>query len=149
MWLDAILAYLHFAAIFTLVWFLAKEWTLLRSAIDAIDFKRIANADLGFGLAAVAVLVTGALRVFYGAKGAAFYLHNPVFHVKVALFVVVGLVSIAPTLAFLRWRRAWREDAAFRVALWDVTRVRRFVMVELHLIALIPFAAVMMARGLR
>lgn len=149
MWLDAILAYLHFAAIFTLVWFLAKEWTLLRSAIDAIDFKRIANADLGFGLAAVAVLVTGALRVFYGAKGAAFYLHNPVFHVKVALFVVVGLVSIAPTLAFLRWRRAWREDEAFRVAPRDVTRVRRFVMVELHLIALIPFAAVMMARGLR
>jgi len=149
MWLDAILAYLHFAAIFTLVWFLAREWTLLRGTIDAIDFKRIANADLGFGLAAVAVLVTGALRVFYGAKGAAFYLHNPVFHVKVALFVVVGLVSIAPTLAFLRWRRAWRADVAFRVAPREYTRVRRLVMVELHLIALIPLAAVMMARGLR
>lgn len=149
MWLDAILAYLHFAAIFTLIWFLAKEWTLLRGNIDALDFKRIANADLGVGLAAVAVLVTGALRVFYGGKGAAFYLHNPAFHVKVALFVVVGLVSIAPTLAFLRWRRAWRADAAFRVAPREHTRVRRLVMIELHLIALIPLAAVMMARGLR
>jgi putative membrane protein len=149
MWLDAILAYLHFAAIFALVWFLAKEWTLLRGNIGALDFKRIANADLGVGLAAVAVLVTGALRVFYGGKGAAFYLHNPAFHVKVALFVVVGLVSIAPTLAFLRWRRAWRADEAFRVAPREHTRVRRLIMIELHLIALIPLAAVMMARGLR
>jgi len=149
MWQDAILAYLHFAAIFALVWLLAKEWTLLRGQIDAIDFQRIANADLGFGLAAVAVLVTGALRVFHGAKGAAFYLHNPVFHVKIALFVAVGLVSIAPTLAFLRWRRAWRADAAFRVAPHEVTRVRRLVMVELHLLVLIPLAAVVMARGLR
>ena len=112
-------------------------------------FKRIANADLGFGLAAVAVLVTGALRVFYGAKGTAFYLHNPVFHVKVALFVLVGLVSIAPTLAFLRWRRAWTADAAFRITPHEYARVRRFILIELHLIALIPIAAVMMARGLR
>ena len=149
LWLDAILAYLHFVAIFTLVWFLAKEWTLLRAPVDALDFKRIANADLGFGLAAVAVLVTGALRVFYGAKGTAFYLHNPVFHVKVALFVLVGLVSIAPTLAFLRWRRAWTADAAFRITPHECARVRRFILIELHLIALIPIAAVMMARGLR
>lgn len=149
LWLDAILAYLHFVAIFTLVWFLAKEWTLLRAPVDALDFKRIANADLGFGLAAVAVLVTGALRVFYGAKGTAFYLHNPVFHVKVALFVLVGLVSIAPTLAFLRWRRAWTADAAFRITPHEYARVRRFILIELHLIALIPIAAVMMARGLR
>ena len=149
LWLDAILAYLHFVAIFTLVWFLAKEWTLLRAPVDALDFKRIGNADLGFGLAAVAVLVTGALRVFYGAKGTAFYLHNPVFHVKVALFVLVGLVSIAPTLAFLRWRRAWTADAAFRITPHEYARVRRFILIELHLIALIPIAAVMMARGLR
>jgi len=148
MWLDALLAYLHVAAIFLLLWFLAKEWNLLRGSIDALDFKRIANADLGFGLAAVAVLVTGALRVFCGAKGAAFYLHNPVFHVKVALFVAAGLVSIAPTLRFLRWRRAWRADAAYRIEARELVRVRRLLFVELHLIVLIPLAAVLMARGL-
>ncbi len=35
MWTDAILAYLHFAAIFTLIWFLAKEWTLLRAGFSS------------------------------------------------------------------------------------------------------------------
>ena len=63
--------------------------------------------------------------------------------------IAVGLVSIAPTLVFLRWRRAWRADATFRIAPSEVARVRRFIMIELHLIALIPLAAVIMARGLR
>lgn len=148
MWTDAILAYLHFAAIFTLIWFLAKEWTLLRAGFANVDIARLARADAGFGIAAGAVLVTGALRAAFGAKGWAFYAHNPVFHVKIGLFVIVGLISIAPTLQFMRWRKARTNDAAFRVSETEWTRARRLVMVELHLVALIPLAAVIMARGL-
>jgi len=148
MWTDAILAYLHYGAIFTLIWFLAKEWTLLRAGAANVDVERIAAADAGFGIAAGVVLITGALRAVYGAKGWAFYAHNPAFHVKVGLFVLVGLISIAPTLRFLRWRKARRQDASFRVPETEWTRVRRLVMIELHLIALIPLAAVIMSRGL-
>ena len=148
MWTDAILAYLHFAAIFTLLWFLAKEWTLLRAGAANVDIERIASSDAWFGAAAGLVLVTGALRAAFGAKGWAFYAHNPAFHVKVTLFVIVGLVSIAPTLKFLRWRKARRADPAFRVSEAEWTRARRFIMIELHLIALIPLLAVIMSRGL-
>ena len=148
MWTDAILAYLHYGAIFTLIWFLAKEWTLLRAGAANVDVERIAAADAGFGIAAGVVLITGALRAVYGAKGWAFYAHNPAFHVKVGLFVLVGLISIAPTLRFLRWRKARRQNASFRVPETEWTRVRRLVMIELHLIALIPLAAVIMSRGL-
>ena len=148
MWTDAILAYLHFAAIFALIWFLAKEWTLLRAGAANVDVERIAKVDSGFGAMAGIVLVTGALRAAFGAKGWAFYAHNPAFHAKVTLFVIVGLVSIAPTLQFLRWRKARRADAAFRVSDAQWTRARRFLMVELHLIALIPLLAVIMSRGL-
>ena len=148
MWTDAILAYLHFAAIFALIWFLAKEWTVLRAGAANLDIERLASADAGFGMTAGLVLVTGALRAIYGAKGWSFYAHNPVFHVKVGLFILVGLISIAPTIAFLRWRKARRADASFRVAETEWQRARRFVMIELHLIALIPLAAVIMSRGL-
>lgn len=148
MWTDAILAYLHFAAILSLLWFLAKEWTLLRAGAADVDVERIAKADAGFGVTAGLVLVTGALRAAFGAKGWAFYAHNPAFHVKVTLFVIVGLISIAPTLQFLRWRKARRADAAFRVSDAEWTRARRFLMIELHLIALIPLLAVIMSRGL-
>jgi putative membrane protein len=148
MWTDAILAYLHFAAILALVWFLAKEWTLLRAGAPNIDTERLASADMGFGLTALAVLVTGGLRAVYGAKGWPFYAHNPAFHVKITLFVIVGLVSIAPTIAFLRWRKARRADPGYAIAEVEWKRARRLVMVELHLIALIPLAAVIMSRGL-
>ena len=148
MWTDAILAYLHFAAIFTLIWFLAKEWTLLRADFSSDGLERLARADAGFGIAAGLVLVTGALRAVFGVKGWAFYAHNPAFHVKIGLFVVVGLISIAPTLQFLRWRKALRNNAAFRVRETDWTSARRLVLIELHLVALIPLAAVLMSRGL-
>jgi putative membrane protein len=148
MWTDAVLAYLHFAAMFALLWFLAKEWTLLRAGAANVDVERIAASDAWFGISAGLVLVTGALRAAFGAKGWAFYAHNPAFHVKVTLFVIVALVSIAPTMQFLRWRKARRSDAAFRVPDAEWTRARRLIMIELHLIALIPLAAVIMARGL-
>lgn len=149
MWTDAILAYLHFAAIFAMIWFLAKEWTLLRAGTDGLDTERLAKADAGYGAVAVLVLLTGAARAVFGLKGWSFYAHNPAFHAKVGLFVLVGLLSIAPTLAFLRWRRARRADAAWLVPATEYRRARRWVMIELHLIALIPFAAVVMSRGLR
>jgi putative membrane protein len=148
MWTDAILAYLHFAAIFTLLWFLAKEWTLLRPGADALDIERLARADAGFGALAAIVVATGAARAVFGLKGWSFYAHNPVFHLKIGLFVLVGLLSILPTRAFLRWRRASRNDPASRVPETEWRSVRRWVAVELHLIALIPLAAVLMSRGL-
>ena len=148
MWTDAILAYLHFAAIFALVWFLAKEWTLLRPGAASLDLDRLVRADAGFGVLAGIVVATGAARAVWGAKGWAFYAHNPVFHLKLGLFVLVGLLSILPTRAFLRWRRARRADAACRVPETEWRRARRWVVVELHLIALIPLAAVIMSRGL-
>jgi putative membrane protein len=148
MWTDAILAYLHFAAIFALVWFLAKEWTLLRPGAASLDLDRLVRADAGFGVLAGIVVATGAARAVWGAKGWAFYAHNPVFHLKLGLFVLVGLLSILPTRAFLRWRRARRADAAYRVPETEWRRARRWVVVELHLIALIPLAAVIMSRGL-
>lgn len=139
MWTDALLAYIHFAAIFAMIWFLSREWTLLRTGAGAVDVERIARADAGYGALAVVVVLSGALRAAYGLKGWAFYVHNPAFHLKITLFVLVGLLSILPTLAFLRWRRV--PETEWRAA-------RRWILVELHLLALIPLAAVVMARGM-
>ena len=149
MWLDALLAYFHFAAIFALVWFLAIEWHLLAAGAGALAVDRLARTDGRFGLSAGLVLLTGAARALYGLKGWSFHAHNPVFHLKIGLFVLVGLLSILPTVMFLRWRKAQRADPAFRVPDAQWRRARLLVIVELHLVALIPLAAVIMARGLR
>jgi putative membrane protein len=148
MWKEVILAYAHFAAIFTLLWFLAKEWTILRMGSEKLDTAALAKADAGFGVAAALVLVTGICRVTLGAKPASFYLHNPVFHTKVGLFVLVGLISIWPTIVFIRWRKARDGDPNFCIPDSQWRSARRLVIIEMHLIALIPLAAVIMARGI-
>jgi putative membrane protein len=149
MWSDALLAYLHFLSIFALIGFLVREWTLLNVSTDVLRTDALARADLGFGIASVAVLLSGAARAVFGLKGWAFYAHNPVFHLKVGLFVLVGLLSIVPTRAFLRWRSNASSETAYRVPADEWGRARRIVLIELHLLALIPLAAVVMARGLR
>jgi putative membrane protein len=148
MWKDPILAYLHFASIFALIWFLAKEWTLLKAGAQNLQVQRLANADIGFALAAMAVLATGASRLLFGAKPVAFYTGNPVFDVKVSLFVLAALISIGPTLAFLRWRKAAVANANFCVDESEWRRVKRLVLIEMHIVALIPVFAVLMARGI-
>jgi putative membrane protein len=146
--LDALVAYLHYAAILLVAGFLVAEAMLLRGELGQRDLAALVRSDVAYGLSAILVLATGLARVFYGAKGAAFYGDNPVFWVKVGLFLAVGLISIRPTVVFARWRRAARAGAGFSVPAAEVRGARRYVLVELHLLALVPLAAVLMARGI-
>jgi len=148
MWSDALLAYLHYISIFTMIVFLTAEAVVLRPDMTPEIRKRLARYDAVFGFAALAVLVTGLLRVLYGAKGYAFYVHNPVFHLKVGLFILVGLLSIPPTLTILRWKKQGKTLPDFVPTPSEIAKTRRWVMIESHLIVFIPLAAVLMARGI-
>jgi len=148
MWLDAALAYLHFMAIFGLFATLMYEVILLKAGAAGVDIETLALTDRKFGIQAGVVLVTGALRMIYGAKGAAFYVHNPAFHLKIGLFVLAALISIVPTIAFLRWRKSRRADPSWRVPDTEWRRAAKLVRLEMIIIALIPLAAVIMSRGL-
>ncbi|HXN15436.1 MAG TPA: DUF2214 family protein, partial [Usitatibacter sp.] len=77
-----------------------------------------------------------------------FYLSSWPIYVKVGLFLAIGILSVSPTLTFIRWRRALDRDAAWQVSEAERARIRRIVMIEVHLAALIPLFAVIMARGL-
>jgi putative membrane protein len=148
MWLDAALAYLHYLAIFTLFAFLAVEAVTLGRALDAERIRMLARIDVWYFGSAFAVLVTGFLRLALGAKGADFYLAWWPIYVKVGLFLAIGLMSVGPTLTFIRWRRALEHDAAWRPPQAEHRKARRIVMAELHIAALIPIAAVIMSRGI-
>jgi putative membrane protein len=145
---DALYAYLHFAAILGLAAGLFAEALLLRAAPGAATLRAVGRADLVYGVSAGLVLATGLARVFFGAKGAAFYVANPVFWTKMGLFVLLGLLSIPPTVRILRWNRLAKADASFVPAPGQVGAVRRLVLIELHLLALVPLAAVLMARAI-
>ena len=88
------------------------------------------------------------LRAIYGAKGPDFYFNAWPVYAKVGLFLLVGMISIRPTLTFIQWRRALDHDPAWQVAGDEQHRIRRLVSIEVHLAALIPVLAVIMSRGL-
>lgn len=147
MTLEAILAYLHFIAILTLVVFLSSEAALCRMEwMNAKVVERLAKVDMVYGIASGAVLLTGVARTWWGVKGTAWYWTNPLLHTKLALFIVIGLLSIKPTLMYARWRKDLRASGALP-AQDEVRRARKFVMIQAHLLVLIPLAAVFLARG--
>jgi len=147
MTLEAILPYLHMLAILTMVVFLSSEAALCRIQwLNAAVVERLARVDMVYGIAAIAVLATGIARTWWGVKGTAWYWTNPLLHLKLALFIIVGVLSIFPTLTYFRWRKALRASGTLPAEA-DIRKTRRLVMVQAHLIALIPLVAVFFARG--
>ena len=145
---EVLVVYLHIAAMILIAVFLAIEYLVCVPGLTRERVKLLARIDLLYLIAAVFALATGLARLFWYGKGAVFYLHNPVFYVKLALFVAVGLISIPPTIQYLRWMRLLGTSAGAVAKDFEVLRSRRYVLVELVLFSLIPLLAVMMARGI-
>jgi putative membrane protein len=143
---DLVLATFHHLLVFGLVAMLVAQSVLLRGRMSGDVLARLGGIDRGYGITAMLLLVVGTLRVFQGVKGEDFYLHNPWFHAKIGAFVLVGLMSVWPTLRFLRWRKALAADAAFLPGEDEVARLRRIVAFELGLVAVIFACAAAMAR---
>lgn len=145
---SALVAYLHYVAMISIAVILVLEYLACVPGIADNRIRKLARVDLFYMVAAVLALGTGTARVVWYGKGAAFYLHNPVFYIKLALFVAVGLMSIPPTLQYLRWLRSLGSGASNVAADYQVLRVRRYIAVELILFAFIPLMATFMARGI-
>ena len=145
---SALIAYLHYVAMMSIAVILVVEYMICMPGMTGTRIRQLARIDLFYMIAAILALGSGAARVVWFGKGAAFYLHNPVFYVKLALFVAVGLISVPPTLQYLRWLRGVKAGAAKVAVDYQVQRVRRLVLVELVLFALIPLMATFMARGI-
>ena len=148
MWLESWLAYAHFVAILSLVVFITSEAALCRPEwLNAAVVRRLGRLALLYLGAAVAVLLTGLARTYWGMKGGGWYWQQPLLHLKLTLFVVIGLISIQPTLAFRRWVKQVDADGTLPDAV-EVRRVRRLVMIQAHIMVLIPLAGSLLARGI-
>ena len=148
MTLEAILASLHIVAILTMVVFLSSEAALCRNEwMNAAVVQRLARLDIIYGVAALVLLLTGVARVIWGVKGPAGYMGSPLFHIKLALFVLEVQLSIKPTLTFRRWKKTL--DATGNLPSADaVAATRKWVMWQAHAIPVIAVVAIFWARGM-
>jgi len=145
--MTTLFAFLHHFSAFILAAAIAVEFALVRGELTLASARRLQLTDLVLGIAAGGLLVVGLLRVFLFEKGASYYFHSHAFLMKFALFIIVGLLSIIPTMEFLSWRGAVR---AGQVPVMEPTKRRRVnavIHAELAAIVVILLCAAIMARG--
>lgn len=145
--LDLILASAHHLAVFGLVGLYAAEFALLRPGLSGKAIAQLARIDAAYGAVAGIVIVVGIVRVIFGAVGWEYYVSNQMFWGKMAAFVVVGLLTIPPTLAIRRWAQVSKSDAGYTPPAAEVTANRRFIHLQAGVLLLIPIFAAAMARG--
>jgi putative membrane protein len=141
-------AFLHHVAAFALVAGLAVELVLIRGELNAATMRKLVRADAIVGLSAGAVLLVGLARVVWFEKGAAYYFHSWPFIGKLAMFTLVALLSIHPTVSFIRWAQALKQGRTPDVDAGAQRRLRRLIHAELGGVVLILLFAAMMARGI-
>jgi putative membrane protein len=144
---EALLSFLHLSAILGWVVFASSQAALCRSEwLSAAVVRRLLRLDAITWLATAAVLLAGLARIQWGAKGASWYWHNPLLWLKLVLFTLAALLLAGATRRYRRWHAELNAggplppDAQVRAA-----RLR--VMIATHIVALIPLAAVLLARG--
>ena len=145
--IDLVFAILHHLAVFTLVGIIAAEFALLRPGIAGRRLGQLAGIDRVYGIAAALVIVIGVLRVIFGGKGWEFYVASPSFWAKMAAFIVVGLLSIQPTIALRRWNKVLGSEPGFAAPPGEIAASRKFIRAEIAILILIPVFAAAMARG--
>jgi putative membrane protein len=147
MWTSAVVAALHYLALGLGLPAVFLRGRALRGPLDRAGLGRVLAADTAWGLAAALWLGTGLLRAFGGLeKGSGFYLRNPLFHVKMALFLAVVALEIWPMVTLARWRRQHRRGAP--VDTGRAPLLFQLNHVQLALVVVIVFVASAMARGL-
>ena len=141
MLIEILIRYLHFIGIIVLSSVLVAEHVLIKSQISKSDLRRLVVIDAVYGISALVVFTAGLALWLWVGKPSEFYSGNPVFHAKLTVFVLMGLLSITPTRFIFRQRNV-TEDVI------DVPRyIIHFVRAELTLLIIIPLLAVFMAKG--
>jgi putative membrane protein len=145
---TALMAFLHHVLAFTLTACLVYEFIAYNKSMSIAEIRRIQRVDLAYGISAGLLLVVGLLRVFFFEKGPNFYLHNPFFWVKMTAFVMVALLSIDPTIRYIRWNRILQQNQAPEISESECKRTRMLLWLEVIGVVVILLAAPLMARGI-
>lgn len=148
MWTSALVSWLHLVGVAIGLGSVAARGYFLRasSPLSPADWKRASNTDGLWGLAALILLPTGALRAFSGLeKGFDFYSHSALFWAKLSIVLLLMSLELWPMATLIKWRV---QEARGRSV--DFSRARTFGLisyVEAAAIVVLMCIAAFMARG--
>jgi putative membrane protein len=125
---------------------LVRGTNFRRLAAGTGEVRSVLIADNLWGISALILLITGGMRAFGGVeKGTDYYLQQPLFHLKMTLFVLILLLEVAPMVTLIKWRVALARGAKIEVG--RAKLFARISHVEGLLMLLMIIAATGMARG--
>lgn len=134
--------YLHFIGLFLVVATVFAEAILLKKVLKRSVLQSLFKIDGLYGLSAMLVLGAGLYLWFGIGKPGEYYTANPIFHIKVTLFLIVGILSVWPTVFYFKNRKGDEEDEVH-----IPNHLRIILRLELLLLFIIPLLATSMAQG--
>lgn len=141
---EIIIRYLHFISIFIIVSSVVAEHLFLKPQMTKAELERLSLIDAFYGIASISAVGAG-LYLWLGGIGkpATFYTENLIFLTKVGLLIIAGLLSIYPTVFFLKNRKGENKNE-----LVDIPKsIKMIVRIELLILFTIPLLATLMSRG--
>ena len=128
---SAFVAYIHYLGIILCFGSLLFERIILKTNLSRRETIAMIIADSIYGIAGLAILITGILRVKYFGQGGVFYTSNPIFWIKVTLYILVGLLSLYPTITYILWAIPLSKNKLPNISEQLVKRFRLIITSEL------------------
>ena len=144
---SAGVAYVHYLSFMVCFGALVLERRLIQPNPNRQDATLMVITDVVYGIAALALLLSGIGRVLHFGQGTSFYTENPLFWWKVGTYLAVGSLSLYPTVTYILWAIPLRKGELPQVSEALANRLRWILNIELVGFADIPFLATLMARG--
>ncbi len=144
---SASVAYIHYLSFMVCFGALVFERISLKANPCRNEAISMVVADIIYGIAGIALLLTGIYRVIKFGQGSEFYTENPIFWTKIIIFALVGSLSLYPTITYILWAIPLSKGTLPSVTERLVSRLRLIINIELFGFASIPFLATLMARG--
>ncbi len=140
---ELFIRYIHFISIITVAGALVSEHMLLAKELPRSVIKKLSIIDTIYGIAALLIVGTGLAMWFAVGKGADFYTSNPVMHIKFTLFVILGVLSLWPTIFFIKNRKGDQTEIV------DIPkRIFMFLRIEILILFIMPLLATLIAKGI-
>ena len=144
---SAFVAYIHYLSFMLCFGALVFERISLKVDPNRKEAISMVVADIIYGIAGIALLVSGIYRVIKFGQGSEFYTENPILWTKIIVFALVGSLSLYPTITYVLWAIPLSKGNLPQVKENLVSRLRLIINIELVGFASIPFLATLMARG--
>tara|TARA_B100000700_G_scaffold331714_1_gene467441 strand:- start:411 stop:872 length:462 start_codon:yes stop_codon:yes gene_type:complete len=144
---TASVAYIHYLSFMICFGALIFERISIKINPNKNEAISMIIADIIYGVAGIALLVSGIYRVLKFGQGSEFYTQNPLFWTKMVAFGLVGSLSLYPTITYVLWAIPLSKGELPDISTDLVTRLKMIINIELAGFASIPFLATLMARG--